>query len=238
MRFPLITLASLLLLCGILAGFFSTFRHVNSEHIAEYQELLKSADPERAQEQTPYTATQQHRQTHKDIWYTHKGQRLQVRLRSADTELVLDHRDDNTQIVEHMHNVICFMQEDIYYILPDGREVQYQPTGQLMLRDRNVNDPEAIVKADHSSLVPMQVVRHMVADAATYYYQTDHFSAEQVHISRYIAPGHTLMETTQGLKPVMTGIARSVDFSLVGNDLKFTAYQLKATLHGPSRRLL
>jgi hypothetical protein len=232
-----ITLISILLIFGVCALFYRFLFSFDALEHKEYWELMAKADPKKSEATAiPYTATQQHRQAHKDFWFMKNGQRLQLRLRSADTELVLDHHDEQTEVLEHMRDVKCFLQEELYYVLPDGSEAIQQPDGQITLRHHEKNQILTQI-SDISQLKPMQIIRYMEADTATYYYQTDHFIAEHVKVSRFAAPGHALLESINGLKPMMSGIAQSVEFSLVGKDLNFTAYQLKATLHSTGRSL-
>lgn len=203
MRFTSLTLVSVAILLAV--GLFSYFQlgFYTAEDLKEYESLVKSTDPQETDENAqPYTSTQQHRTTHKDIWFSQGDQRLQLRLRSEDTRLVLEHHDRNIQVVEHMQGVTCFIQEKLYYLTKeDGQRI------------------------------PMQIVRYLEADNASYYYQADRFLAEQVHVMRVAMPGHTLTESLEGLTPFMTGVARSVEFGLSGTELNFTAYQLKATLY-------
>lgn len=236
MRFPLITLSCLLILCAVILLSYQKLVVYETADIEAYQALMRTIDPKKPENQpAPYTAKQQHRHTHKDLWFVKAGQRLQLRLRSTDTDLVLDHQDDTTEVIEYMHGVTCCMQEELYYLLPDGKEVQRRPDGLFFTRHRNADDPTASIEINGAILRPMQVIRYMEADAATYYYQTDRFTAENVKMSRFIAPGHSLVELSKDLKPFMSGVARSVEFSLVGNDLNFTAYHMKANFTGRTR---
>lgn len=226
MKFRLVSLLSLLAFLGTLAGVYLVLFSFDSTDKGEYWKLMSKADPSHSEApSTPYTAKQQHRQAHKDIWYNQKEQRLHMSLRSADTELILDHHDNTTEVIEQMYDVKCCMQEELYYLLPDGREVEYRTDGQLRLR----NGSDLVV--DPKGLKPMQTIRYLEAAEAAYHYNGDRFVAEQVRISQFIAPGHQLVHSVKGLKPIMSGIARSAEFSLVGNDLNFTAHQLKARLH-------
>lgn len=219
-------LATLLLLCGL--GLYRSFFSFGPQDIKEYWQLMHSLDStgENAAPD-PYMAKQQHQNMHKDIWFNDKGQRLQMCLRSTDTELILEHHGNATEVVENMSNLQCYMQEELYYVLPDGREVVSQPDGHYALR----HEPTTVVAADLADLQPRQIIRFMEADAATYSYKGDRFTADHVHVSHFSAPGHQLIETVQGLKPLMSGLAQKVEFSLIGNELNFKAYQLKATLH-------
>lgn len=232
MKFRMITWLTISILAGLLLAAYPLIFTFGSKDKKEYWQLMADANPAHATApSTPYIAKQQHRQAHKDIWFNDKGQRLHMYLRSADSELVLDHHDNTTEVVEHMYRVKCYMQEEIYYVLPDGREVEYRSNGQLRLR----HGTQENLVFDSKKLKPMQIIRYMEAEKAAYYYHGDRFVADQVQISQFSVAGHSLIESISGLKPLMSGIAKSAEFSLVGNDLHFKAHQLKAKLNGSKR---
>lgn len=233
-HFPVISVLSILLFLGGLIA-FGLFFSFDSQDAEEYWQLMNNADASRSDTSSnPYIATQEHRKVNKDILFSDKGQRLHMSLYSADSELVLDHYGDTTEVIENMYELKCYMQEELYYVLPDGREVLYQPDGQLRLRHDKTTSPTPIT-ASKVELTPRQIIRFMEADTAAYAYKADQFIAENVHISHFSAPGHTLVKSVVGLKPLMSGIAQTVEFSLAGNDLNFKAYKLKATLHAIGR---
>ncbi|MBA3957616.1 MAG: hypothetical protein H0X51_04370 [Parachlamydiaceae bacterium] len=211
--------------------YFLAFSFGEQDRI-EYWERMKQADPRHAESsQPPYTAKQNHQSVHKDIWFNHADQRLQMRLYSADTELVLEHHDNLTEIIEQMQDVTCYMQEELFYVLPDGREVSLQPDGKLVLRHKSSKEEESYVVVTDEPLLPMQVIRHLEAENAVYHYQTDRFVANDVAVSRFVAAGHELLDSLHDLVPIVSGIAQKVEFSLAGSDFKFQAHQLKATFH-------
>jgi hypothetical protein len=229
--FPGITVLSILLLCGGLAA-FSMFFSFDSHDAEEYWQLMDNADSSRSDTSTnPYVATQQHRKVNKDIIFCDNGQRLHMSLQSNDSELVLNHRGDATEIIENMYDLKCYMQEELYYVLPDGREVLKEPDGQVRLR----HEKTPVIIAMDAELKPKQLIRYLQAATAAYSYKDDHFIAENVHVSHFSAPGHTLVKSIAGLKPLMSGIAQSVEFSVMDNDLNFKAHQMKATLHAIGR---
>lgn len=144
----------------------------------------------------------------KDFYFTKGNERLQMWLKSASAELKLERQGGKNAVIEHMRDVTCYMQEEVYYAAPDK---------------------------------PMQIIRHLKADAASYHYQKDLFVAENVQISRYLIPGSTLVETgVEDNKLLMTGLAKRVEFSLNGSDPNFKAYQLKSSFYpsNDSKRLL
>lgn len=235
MRFPTTLLSSLIVLIGALIYAYFALFSIGESDRKEYWVLMAQTDPHLSQ--TPYTAKQHHHRVHKDIWFTKAGQRMQVRIYSADTELVLDRQDQQTEVVEKMHGVTCYMQEELYFVLPDGREVIKLEDGTLKLRGSDPQKTGSLATIEQTELKPLQIIRYLEADTASYYYQTDRFLADDVKVSRFITEGHTLVESLDGLKPLMDGIASSVEFSLVGDDLLFTAQQLKATIRTTGRPL-
>lgn len=233
-QFSFITgVALVLLACAVILVYRGLISYGASD-IREYRELLQASDAKHAESASqPYSAAQQHRKAQKDIWYTSTGQRLHAQISSADTELVLDHHDHQTAIIEDMHDVICYMQEAIYYQLPNGREVIMTTDGQLVLRGSNPEDPSNVINPDRYPLTPMQLIRYLEADSAVYTYQKSHLKANKVKLARYIAPGHTLPTSLDGMKLLMQGTARSAEFSVNENGPHFTAYEFKANLHTP-----
>jgi hypothetical protein len=207
--------------------------------IQVYRKLVSGGDPNNPDPvSNPYTATQQRVNLQKDVLLTDQGKRLQYRLLGAKAELVLDHREGQTEVVEHMRGVKCFMQEELYYALPDGRAAILHPNGQLLLKDRDPNDPAAWISADLTKVKPMQVMRYLEADKATYYYKNDVLVAETVAVSRYVLPGHRFfIRRFKDCQPMMAGVAQWVECTLVGKNFNFKAQQLKATFY-PSGRAL
>jgi hypothetical protein len=196
-----------------------------------YRKLVESANPINSNiKASPYTAKQQRKGVQKDILLTQGGDRLQVHLTSPHSILVLDRQDGKMEIIEKMENVKCTMQEELFYSLSDGREVVRQPSGKLVLRESKPSDP-AWIEPDISELKPMQHVRYIEADHATYYYKNDRIIADDVKISRFTLPGHALITSFERMEPTMTGTAKNVEFSLKGKDLQFTAHQLKAIFY-------
>lgn len=178
---------------------------------------------------TPFQTTQTHRKTNKEILFTARGQRLQLIIASKDSTLVVDRNSKSTDLIECMNHVDCYMQEELYYLLPDGQEVKKNQSGEWISKDSG----EPITFPKTTKLKPMQCIRYLDAEKASYCYQTDHFTAENVTISRFKTEGHRL-KITKGLEKtelLMTGFANSVEFSLGEENILFNAHQLKATFH-------
>lgn len=232
LRFPTISICALLLFF-IVGGFtIYSLSFVTDADRREYQALMEHTDPEHQEEN--YSARQRHGQVCKDMLFFDKGQRLHLRLRCAEADLILDRHEERTEMMEQMRHVTCCMQEELFYLLQDGQELVKKSDGQFGLR----NDPNMIVSIEQQTIEPMQVIRYLTADSAVYHYFNDQFIAENVHISRFVVPGHALTETFMQMKPLMTGTARTVHFSLSGKDLNFVAHDLKATFHTNKKGLI
>lgn len=99
-------------------------RFVHNEEDA-YQQLLKRANPSSLLESHPSYQAKQYRQgVQKSFWYEKGDQRLEFLLTSADAELVYEKQGNSQEIVEHMHDVRCLLQEEIYYLPRDPHPMQ------------------------------------------------------------------------------------------------------------------
>lgn len=208
LRLILPTILSLALLG--LGLYLFVIRHISVDSTA-YLNLMERAKS--GKEKTgfsPYHFQQNRKGVSKDVWMTKKGSRFQMRLHSVDSELVFVEAQDRVEMVEYMKDVICWVQEEIFFVLPDGTQVDQ----------------------DQQGAEPRQVVRYMESDEATYYYRIDQFVANQVHMQRYELPGHRLPDSIDEYQPSMSGTAKKVEISMLGKELKFKAYQLKAKFHG------
>ncbi len=202
----------------------------SKENEQAYRRLVESAHPINSNiKSSPYTAHQQREGGQKNIFFMQEANRLQIQLTSQDSLLVLDNRENGLEIVEKMQKVKCWMQEELYYLLPDGRELTKQSKGQFLIRNSDPNLKTSWIDPQNTENKPMQRLRYFEADFATYFYNGDKFVAEQVKIYTYTAPSHTLPGSFEDLEPTMTGRADSVEFSLSDKTIKFTAQHLKAT---------
>lgn len=226
LSFPLTTFLATLLLFGTIVSAYYLLFAFNSDDIRDYWAVMEASDSSHGNEVVlPYTAKQQRHHIHKHLWINSAEENKEIAVRSEDAELVLDRHDEDTEVIEHMRNVQCYMQEELYYSLSDGREVVKKPNGSFYGRD---GDP---IDVGDGPLLPMQIIRYMEADAASYYYKSDQLIAEQVTLSRYAIPGHELVESLENMTPLMTGVAQSIECTLDGQDPQFKAHQIKAILH-------
>lgn len=205
------------------------------EDEAAYQKLMQSQDE--SLEINNYTSRQRRLGVQKDIFFSDEGPRLQLRLQSARTQLALDHHDNQVEVVEQMHDVVCCIQEELFYKLSDEREAYRQEDGRLLIKHADPKEASSWVHSDDSAVQPMQLVRLVEADMAFYYYKNNQFLAENVRVAHYVAFGHTIDQAAKRAQSLMDGTASWVEFSLGGKDLNFKAHQLKAKFYDPRRGL-
>lgn len=122
------------------------------------------------------------------------------------------------------------VQKDILFSQgADRLQIQLSSSDSVLVLDRQENKMEIVEKMQNvrcvmqeelyyspPDLKPMQHLRCIEADHATYHYKNDHIMAEDVTISRYSVPGHTLVTSFDGLKPEMRGKAKNVEYALKG----------------------
>lgn len=206
---------------------------VTSEDQIAYAHLVQEANPINSSTKVgPYTAQQQRKGVQKDVLLMQGNERLQLRLTSQEAVMIFDHQVDETQLIEKMHGVKCWMQEELFYLLPDGREALLQDNGKLLIRHEDPQNRKGWVEASTKGVKPMQILRYLEADDAVYFYKSEQVVAENVQVSRFILPGHTLIDDLTSYKPHIKGKAKKVEFSLSGKEINFKAYQLKASFSG------
>jgi hypothetical protein len=213
---------------------------VQKEDYQQYAELIANSEPQEDAVKE-YTGEQKRQGVVKDIWYVEESKevRLHFRIVSAESELIFENKNGESNIIEKMNNVRCYMQERLYYLLPDGNEVVPSKVGKWYIIGKDHDDPGSWIEpSSETHLRPMQQIRYIEAEEALYYYNSDTFLAEKVRLSRYIVPGHQLIESVKIYDPLMRGVAQKVEFSLKGKDLNFKARHFKAVFYSVGKKLL
>lgn len=204
-------ITALILFCACAAYLFLTLGSYDAQDRSDYEKLI--LDQSGAGEGKTYTSRQQRVGLQKDVLFTANGSRLHLRLQSASAELALNYHDGQTDAVENMNDAVCYMQEELFYRLPDGREATRQQDGRLLLRRADPKDAASWLQADNFAVQTMQVVRQAKAATACYYYDDDLLAAREVALSRYIAAGHSIEQAVEQLEPLMNASAGSVEFT-------------------------
>ena len=203
-----------------LGYFLYSFFYSDVNHEA-YQNVIKVAS--QGEKDNRGTTKQQRQLVAKDIWFTREDVPLQLHLRSADSELVFEHEGKHSEIVEKMTDVICYVQEELFYLL-DDKEVIRDAEGKLVFRETpKIQVPE------EAALKPVQRIRYIESDHATYYFHSGLLIAHEVNISQYVLPGHQLTLSIEGKVPTMKGRAESLEISLLSKGLTFNAKKMSAT---------
>jgi hypothetical protein len=210
--------------------FFGTVRlfYITYADREEYAELLKSSEPEEETE-AERVAKQQRGAVHKEIWFVEHGNRLYSSLRSAHSELIIADNGVEREMVENLSGVSSYMQEELFYKLPDGREAVPQENGMLLLRRADPGLSASWIDQRTPGLKPMQVIRFLQAEHGTYHYTSNRFVAQEVNVLSFLADGHELVENVADHKLIMKGIAKTVILRFSGKNINFEAQHLKAT---------
>lgn len=217
-------------------GCFKLLTNLSPETLILYDELMmKTGAKNEDKASSDYLVRQTRLKVQKQLLFTENEQRMELQLLADNTQMIYDHSSDQTKIVEEMNGIVCTMQEELYYILPDGREACFFNKETLLIRNQDAKNPASYLPRVTKGIIPMQIIRHMVADKGFYDYKNDLFFAENVKIERFTATGHELTPSLLPKKKLMNGVADSIEFSLDGKKLNFHANKLKATLNASSK---
>lgn len=215
-----------LLIIGVFAAMFIRFGQYTQEDVVSYRAMMAEAV---GKDHTDRAVTSQHfrQNLQKDIIITRENGQFQFRLKSKDARLALERIHGETDIVENLEEVACWLQEDLMYRFADGSVVSSQ-------------DPywKSIVPvAVAVGAVPKQRMVYLEANKATYDYEGGKFVADDARIWRYIAPGHYFTEIVDKEKAIISGVAEHVVVTFGAQGLAFKAdgFQAAITLHGDAR---
>lgn len=216
---------ALIILFSLTMGTVFFISYTRSSDIQKYKNLEERAA---AKNDNQLTYSQQIREgVCKEVWYQEQ-QKLNFRILSDYSTLLLLHENNQLDVVEQMEDVSCFMQEELYYLLPNGKEAIFQGD-RLLIKHADPNLETSWTNLNQQGIIPMQIIRYLEAEKACYNYNTHLFLAEKVKIWRYRVKGHELIQTTKGLQHFMNGTAKNIEFALKGKQFEFTANLFKAS---------
>lgn len=216
-------ITSFLIVIGLFLAICVKVFHVDESDIKAYLALEKVASKKKdGPNLTNYT---QHIRDGvvKELWVNQKEPKA-FRITSKESELFFFHDEKALEVIEQLKTVTCMMQDDLFYLLPDGQEVIFRGD-KLCLK----SNPKTVIDPQRKDLVAMQNIRFMKATNACYNYMTQLFVAENVSIWKYQIKGHTLPKSQPDIKPLMTGKAESIELLLDEDNIDFRANRLKAT---------
>lgn len=130
--------------------------------------------------------------------------RREMELRGDVAELEIFQKKSDARLLESFTNATGFIQEELFYTLPDGSEVVRAADGKLLVR----NDPARVFR--EADLTPKQRVRYFEADVAIYDYHTETLIAYNVRFKTYLLNGHELVKNLANVQPETKGTARSM----------------------------
>ena len=142
------------------------------------------------------------------------------------------------QIRTTVDKEIWFTQEDRtrlhYRIHGKSSLLTLEPVGKKIHIVENLNQVRCWMQdrlyVQTASNEPMQQMRFWEADHGVYRYTTQQLLAQDVNISIFRLPGHSLPYTCDPRIAFLNGIANNVSFSITGKTPQFEANQFKATL--------
>lgn len=225
--FPEVVLFCLLGFTVVLVGFFFLKISFSETEISAYHRLLQDHTDS---SDNPYVATQTRKGILKEAFLTEESQRLQFRIKGSLAELVADHREGKTEYREHMKKVICDKQEKLYYVLKDGREAYLQEDGRLLISHADPSQVESWISINDPGVAPMQLIRRLTAETATYHYSSDSLTTENSRIESYAVPGHVLVDHLEST-PLMSGEAKWCQLSLKKRPIQLQAQELRVVFN-------
>lgn len=222
-----------LLLFALITGATATLIvRVNDRDHERYNRLVKQGE-RGVNEAIESQSTQVREGVVKEMWLADRPERLQFRLTSESSELVVGETGEQQRAIEYMKGVTGYMQEELYYLLPDGRRAHRVESGLYRLSD----DLGHRLQLPGDDWIPMQEVRYIQAKEASFDYSTHRFIAHQVTMIRFESQGHDLAEQFEKIDPVMSGTARTIEFTLNGDQLDLEAYRLQARIFSKEKLL-
>lgn len=216
---------SLCFLCLVTIALCFRFLSSQPTDKKKYQNIVEHSLPKTASDTVNFSKHTRNSVT-KDIWLE-KENSLQICIKSNISELFFYPEGKNFVVKEEMQGVCCIAQEELFYVLEDGREVVKTEEGVLRLRQSN--HALSLDALDVSTLQPMQLIRYIQAKQASYDYQSGLLTAHQATLYQYKVPGHTLPDSIQGAQTLMLGEAEIVAMTLNKQRLDFKAHSFKAT---------
>jgi hypothetical protein len=204
---------------------------IDSESVDAYYKLEASsaADHNRPKE---YTTRLLRSNPSKEVYQPRGDERIQMKVIADSSEIAFNTDQSGTTIVEELSVVHCDIQEDLYYLLSDGRQAVLQANGQYLVKAANSSKAvDAIVDSVEANAKPMQTVRHLEAEAAVYDYNQGLLTSDHVTLLRHQADGHQLSDQMEPQTLLMEGDAQDVECSLSGKGSYFKSQRIKGTFY-------
>lgn len=148
-----------------------------------------------------------------------------VELTSESSDIQVVSKRPHMRVVETFYNVKGTVQNELFYLLPDGKEVVYGDDNKLYYRNKKPLEEGY----DLSKLTPKQHFRYFEAVKASYDFHTNQLLAYDVKFWNFTAYGHHKVEDPLALEANAEGEAARLAFYVSRNNAKneFSAEFLK-----------
>ncbi len=139
-------------------------------------------------------AQQTREKVSKQILYKKDSERLQSRLVSEHSDLILESKEKEMQVVERFQDLTCAIQEKLVHHAPENSQET-----QLFVEDNGQ------IK---------QYVRYLKAHEAVYCYKTGQLEAENVEVIHYLIPGAFWPASLENFHPILQGNAKKLQLTM------------------------
>lgn len=117
-------------------------------------------------------------------------------------------------VVETFYNAKGYIQQELFYVTPEGDDVIYDGDGNLSFRNKKSST------LDVATLKPRQLYRYFEAAEAMYDFQTHQLMATDVKFWTYVADGHEQVIEPHAQDPQAVGVANRLSLYVSGPNSK------------------
>lgn len=194
----------------------------SDKDVEQYHALVNKSQSAKETKKDPYVATQFREGVIKDIYTSNGHGHLMARVASDRSRLVFDQQPEGMNILEHLEQLTCTMQKELFFMTKSGDELVADGKGGF--KDRKGKP----VNVDIVSLKPMQVARLVIADKAVYDYNNEKLVADHPTVFEYKLEGHQFPESFSSATQMIRGVAENAELSFDNGEMVFHAKRLKA----------
>lgn len=168
----------------------------------------------------------------KNIRYQGKNSHF-FHMTSHSSQLHFFNNQGKIELKEDFEKVHCLMQQELFYLLPDGREAVKNSSGRLLVRECDPRCEDSWISSSLPGLIPMQILYLLTAEKAHYTYVSQIFEVEDVELWKYRVPGHE--STFSPGEKALLFMHATADRAMIYLDEaapSFTAEKLRGNVYG------
>lgn len=178
-----------------------------------------------------FMAMQERIGVNKTIYFFNENQRLNMQIFSKKSDLVYDHRTKKAEVIEKLSDIQCYMQEELYYLTSDGREVLQNQNGKYVLKNKPNRDEKVADNFEIDRLKPMQKLRYIKAKNAIYEITSEALIAYCAEIYQMRVPGHLIPEILEPSGQIIAKTyADEITMKVEEKGIQFSAKGLKGQM--------